>query len=325
MFSDYIAAVENHLIRYPRIQQAYNEHRYCVGEGSLVATSRGEVPIESVELGDFVATRDGWRRVVNKACNGKREALGLVVNGRILRVTGDHLVATPDGWLPASALVVGSLVHFVALTAPSSPIGFDFGVCSSEPMSTLAVGLDGLSGDGAGSSPHIGEVGDGFQMVGVAAGSVATEMVDFGLGRDVAFPGNEGHSVGQPESFDVAASIAKGISGSGPKPATSDLLGSVDDVGLVIRDGTHPVDGIIVQAEMFVWDLTVEGAHEFVAEGVVVHNCTMQDLFGSGHPPDSVVAGAVAWAMRPKVGQTLIPLPITVDRADPFALPQRHG
>jgi hypothetical protein len=53
--------------------------------------------------------------------------------------------------------------------------------------------------------------------------------------------------------------------------------------------------------------------------------CTMKDLFGSGHPPDSVVAGAVAWAMRPKIGQTLIPLPIVMSRSNPFVIAQRHA
>jgi hypothetical protein len=46
--------------------------------------------------------------------------------------------------------------------------------------------------------------------------------------------------------------------------------------------------------------------------------CTMDNLFGKGHPPDSVVAGAIAWAQRGKIGQTLPPAPIAHSRTNPF-------
>lgn len=42
---------------------------------------------------------------------------------------------------------------------------------------------------------------------------------------------------------------------------------------------------------------------------------TWDDLFGSGHPPDSVVAGAIAWHLRSKMVGTSIPAPLGMTKA----------
>lgn len=47
---------------------------------------------------------------------------------------------------------------------------------------------------------------------------------------------------------------------------------------------------------------------------------TMKDLFGSGHPPDSVVAGAVAWFMRERLGKSVPPAPHGMDRPNPWEI-----
>jgi hypothetical protein len=41
--------------------------------------------------------------------------------------------------------------------------------------------------------------------------------------------------------------------------------------------------------------------------------CTLEDLYGKGHPPDSVVAGAIAWSMRGK-GRKVAAAPIGIER-----------
>lgn len=42
--------------------------------------------------------------------------------------------------------------------------------------------------------------------------------------------------------------------------------------------------------------------------------CTLDDLYGRGHPPDSVVAGAIAWSMRGQ-GRKVAAPPIGIERA----------
>ncbi len=42
--------------------------------------------------------------------------------------------------------------------------------------------------------------------------------------------------------------------------------------------------------------------------------CSLDDLYGRGHPPDSVVAGAIAWSMRGK-GRLIVAPPLGIERA----------
>src|SRR5262245_46776756 len=63
---------------------------WCVAEGTLIETARGPVPIEQVEPGEHVWTREGLKPVRRVVCNGIRET---VIVGP-LTLTADHLVAT---------------------------------------------------------------------------------------------------------------------------------------------------------------------------------------------------------------------------------------
>lgn len=70
----------------------------CVIAGTLVKTERGEVPIESVRVGDRVWTRNGLRRVLHTWDNGVKPVWELVTaQGRVLTATADHLIPTARG------------------------------------------------------------------------------------------------------------------------------------------------------------------------------------------------------------------------------------
>jgi len=98
-------------------ENSWQVHEWCVAEGSLVLTDQGEIPIESVAPGMKVATRKGWRSVQHCTYVGDKRVLSLdVSNGRVLRVTADHKVATPMGWLEARHLLRGLLVEGVDLS-----------------------------------------------------------------------------------------------------------------------------------------------------------------------------------------------------------------
>jgi hypothetical protein len=66
----------------------------CVAAGSLVLTSYGYTPIESVNVGDEVLTHRGnWKKVLAKQCNGIRETVRIKAQGVPgLKVTPDHMV-----------------------------------------------------------------------------------------------------------------------------------------------------------------------------------------------------------------------------------------
>ena len=85
----------------------------CLAEGTLVLTSRGEVPIEQVVPGDLAWTRAGWKPVTATRCT-QRNAEVLTValsDGRELTGTGDHRIWTENkGWSRLDALVWGDIL-----------------------------------------------------------------------------------------------------------------------------------------------------------------------------------------------------------------------
>lgn len=102
-------------------------HPSCCPEGTLILTERGEVPIETVGVGDLVWTHLGrWRPVVGLMQREVSEHLWTVRAGhRILRITGNHPVYTPNGWTRAASLKVTDEVYCVnseaVLSATSQP------------------------------------------------------------------------------------------------------------------------------------------------------------------------------------------------------------
>ena len=73
---------------------------WCVAKGELVTTCRGEIPIEQVKVGDFVATRNGYRRVLaTMMTNPDAEIMEIYDNeGRVLRCTPNHRVFANGDW-----------------------------------------------------------------------------------------------------------------------------------------------------------------------------------------------------------------------------------
>lgn len=84
----------------------------CFVGGTLVQTSRGEVPIESVRVGDRVLTIDGWRGVLNtfEGCAAATVLVSLS-NGKSFECTPSHEVWTQEaGWVEATNLCDYTLV-----------------------------------------------------------------------------------------------------------------------------------------------------------------------------------------------------------------------
>lgn len=78
----------------------------CIAEGSLVATERGDIPIEDVRPGDMVYAGDGkLHKCTATVCNGIREVVKVRGTlGEQLVCTPDHRVMTSEGWVEAGDL-----------------------------------------------------------------------------------------------------------------------------------------------------------------------------------------------------------------------------
>lgn len=225
---------------------------WCLASGTRVLTARGEVPIEEITSGDRVLTRKGWRPVQHLTFMGYKRTVGLRVGPRILRATTDHRVATPSGWRHAGALAADAMAS----------VRSDPGVFRGELMPLATMSFSGLVRP---RSLFVDGISDDVKMLRVDASGVATDVIDcpsFRDGSDDSFPDPDMGRDGRPlvvalESFDA-------VSGTfGPRPV--DALGEHGDI-------------------LPVWDIGVEGEHEFVAEGVVVHNCYKETSHNFGKP-----------------------------------------
>jgi phage terminase large subunit len=71
----------------------------CLGGGTMVATENGSKRIDTVNVGDFVLTTKGFRRVNQSINNGYREVYSLDFGlQKPIIVTGDHRIFTTNGW-----------------------------------------------------------------------------------------------------------------------------------------------------------------------------------------------------------------------------------
>ena len=247
----------------------------CISEGSLVLTARGEVPIEQVLVGDLVLTRQGWRNVAGSAFMGIKETVVVTLDdGRQITCTPDHRIATEDGWVEAAALLPSSRCYTAALPAmthllPSANL--DSGVLVGVGVSDRAVGLGGL--------PVVSPVvfgQDGFQMVSLDAEAYPADVVDLQAADVHATQAHDGSmhqvfAVGDPVHDAVAVALAGRTlpDAAGAKLGHSQLGEGSDEESFQLLG----VRSVIHGATVPVYDLAVDGEHEFVANGIVVHNC----------------------------------------------------
>ena len=71
----------------------------CLDGNTLITTSRGEVPLKEVKVGDMVLTRAGYRKVLLNQYKGIKPVFSITVNNeKNLIATADHRIYTADGW-----------------------------------------------------------------------------------------------------------------------------------------------------------------------------------------------------------------------------------
>lgn len=213
---------------------------WCVASDSLVTTARGQVPVQEVTDQDLVLTRNGFRHVQHVTFMGHKPTLRLDVGDQSLYVTGDHRVATPDGWSDASALAADAMSSVRpdprVLGGELVPLSAVRGPVLVPPRTGLVLG-----------------VGDEVEVLDVDTGAVTAQVI-----RDESFLDGAYYVLPHPTM--------------GLDHAALDVLSAVP-VALESRpvDAASGEHGHIV---LPVWDIGVEGDdHEFLVNGVLVHNC----------------------------------------------------
>jgi PBSX family phage terminase large subunit len=81
---------------------------HCLVAGTMISTMRGDIPIEEVNLDDFVLTRNGPRQVLFSGVTGRDcEVVKVTVGDSHIICTPDHRIFAEKGLTPAHALRYG--------------------------------------------------------------------------------------------------------------------------------------------------------------------------------------------------------------------------
>lgn len=96
----------------------------CFPAGTEVTTLNGVKPIESINKGEYVWTRRGFRRVEHQWESGTKDIWEIRLStGEVIKCSGNHPFLTPDGWVRAEDLSPDSVVY-KCLKYPSTQVPY---------------------------------------------------------------------------------------------------------------------------------------------------------------------------------------------------------
>ncbi len=253
------------------------EDELCLEAGTLILTTRGQVPIECVSAGDMALTRTGWRRVTRAWQTGVANTMTIVAsNGARLSGTASHPIFSDGQFLRIAEMRMhsGLLSCHTCATHSSSSTAVD----TSETSGTDITNLAEKEGDQASFTATYGSLrmdrfrSDSRFITGTRTRATTTCQI-CAWSRGLSTGGSTGRPV--PPS---------GIS---PRsPIKSDESGPIRSQGFERAPSaevnfTRPVFGrpfVVEVAETGrgacpVYNLEVETDHEYFANGLLVHNC----------------------------------------------------
>jgi hypothetical protein len=314
----------------------------CLVAGTMVATERGEVPIEQVKAGDKVWTRQGLRRVLRAWQSGTNRDVSKATfsDGRTLTATPNHEIYSNGEFIALDEMSIGDRIEVwnpditKAESTSSRPMVITKPLTS---ISTASFGLRQMDRSRRGTiSTTKTETGQTtiFQILSVClrlrtAKSQPKENTPWSIAQRCLRALRSGAKPQTVKSiYDCLASNLNGplrsmrscvedaVKSLGPDLLkTSALLpaisvgdgarawttlssraqyagshsaqirpmASTPAVGSVGKNGVW-LENLKPCGKANVYDLAVEGAHEFYANGVLVHNCWISGNWGFAHP-----------------------------------------
>lgn len=289
----------------------------CLAQNTAVVTMRGELPISEVQHGDMVMTRRGWRKVlVSRLTNPKATLCQITLNnGTQLLATPNHPILVPGfGFVRAGQLKVGdALLRFTGVSRFTSILNLIKRISQDRWAAKVSNSII-TSGSAKLAQSHWGITS--ITRMRIRQRMTATILSAFPLanmpycithGIDPRQSRNEPASSAaanmiQPNSVDLShAPRFVETNGNWPRAIKIFTIAIASSVWEVLSRSTQRsvfVADLVVQSistlpgEHPVFNLEVEGVHEFVAGGVLVHNCA----FPGGALKDRVDASSAGYA-----------------------------
>lgn len=279
----------------------------CLPAGTLVETSRGRVPIERVRRGDRVRTRRGWRPVRWAGFTGVKELWHVeAADGSVLVATGDHEVWTELGWQRVDALDPStSSIARCVMPAKTSP-----DTAGIAGLTAVTETGDEDYGPASSGSWNTDRFQTGTRSTTSTVTRATTSRRTSSRSRSLnitphihaiapgTWPGGEHPGPHDQQSSDDATSVvgvsqraARGrcavdgaVNAFGPGPARDGRCSTEHASSAASSSGrgrpSMPEPALVRVRSVsrtgraaMVFDLTVADAHEFYADGFLVHNC----------------------------------------------------
>jgi phage terminase large subunit-like protein len=277
---------------------------WCCIPGTLISTPQGDLPIEKIKAGDFVLNRYGARKVTAAGLSRNPNELVRIDCGETsLTVTVDHPILVGDQWVAAGDIKRGDRVWGIStsgadthiassmsrLTAPSRLGGSSITKTKTRPTTSSQIWRL-CRGAGTRSYTRAGGLGQRLkskrlQLRWLRSGlqsllSVCTASASFfltlraGLASSapaVAWSG--GGATSSSQSLGYVRSVPSSMWHANPFSGTAADIATASPQCGPIALKPLVVEGVERLPNSATYNLTVEGEHEFIANGIVVHNC----------------------------------------------------
>ena len=257
---------------------------WCVAEGELVATHRGEIPIEQVQVGDSVWTRNGLRRVLaTTLTNPCAEIMEIHDNeGRVLRCTPNHRVFVNGEWCLAENVTPSD-----TLVVWKSSSAHQHGNNGMEALGDyLKTGITKTKREASctsacGNSTTVGESNQAKSSTTLTTTKATTTRQTCKSCHEQTTYDSTWTSVDTISLQTVPS--AQTLYGKNASQKMSYANNAVPPIKASVCEQSFVAESVATNtcvSAVFrngqtaaVYDLTVEGEHEFFASGILVHNC----------------------------------------------------
>ncbi len=281
------------VVHAPEVRDTALEAQMCFVAGTPVLTDSGWTPIEAIAVGERVLTRGGWRRVDWSGSTGVVTTVTTVTlaNGNRITSTPNHpFWIEGEGWVRADHVAQGARLHGCPDPLPSNLRSSSTVECGSTrtPLRRIAMAtrpgsitapIDNLAPSSIGSygrTPTARSPKDAWFTTATGTLSTTIRRIWSAL-RERPTTRDIGWAAPSPTPIPITQVNVLASNGSTASRVMSPALraGSYSS-----RPGCEPCSAPVsvvavttrrcVATEVF--DLTVEGHHEFFACGVLVHN-----------------------------------------------------
>ncbi len=288
---------------------------WCFVAGTMVDTPTGAVPIESLSVGNQVLTRWGCRRVTGIAQRLSTVGTVRFSSGAELTGTAQHPVLSLHGWTNMSDLRQGASV--CAGVRPRT--------ATLQPMST---GRRSISIGGSGSRRTVRSLLAATFTTAMAAARTTRSAISNWLRRCCIEPAMllngtwlSASTVGQGLGGLLISVLPQSVVRASSNERTGD--GVLSDLVPIAGSSFRAALATTVVSVVSTWEaagkatvynLAVDGENEYVANGIVVHNCDELGVWRHAQDAWDMLQFGLRLGAHPRVVVTTTPKPTAVIR-----------